>query len=187
MNIFQKYRYLRPRLLACVTFAMLGGTALVGCGGGGGGGDGDFVGAANTQLTVTPTTIDTGDRILVKVHLDEIHKDGIALKLRFPTTFTYVSDSAVLTVDNNESDASPTNNAVVDTDNYLVFYIAADDLGQNRSGELWLQLEAKEDGAESIIEVDADVDDVNIPNGSEFDASNPEFAAEDEAVVTITG
>lgn len=157
------------------------------CGGGGGGGGG-FVGAADLQLEVEPRVVDPGDRLFVRIRINEIHEDGIMLKLRFPSAIRYVRDSAMLYRDRGDDQGRaypPTENETVESSIYLVFFVDHDDLEGDNRGELLLELEAREEVDDGQVEVDADVDNPRVDDDKEFDAENPAFAAEDRVYVDV--
>lgn len=161
---------------------------LTSCGGGGsdGGGSG-FVGAAQVSLKASPKTIDTGDRTEVRISVSDVNESGIALKIRFPSSLAYVPSSALLIVDGDEKDATPTVNASKDDDIYLVFYFSQDDFGADAEGEVVVLLEGVSSEAAGFIEVDADVDDPAIDNASEFSLEEPEFVAESDSGIVVEG
>ncbi len=162
--------------------------ALLSCGGGGGGGDSDsFVGAANVSIRVNPSDIDTGDRMLVSMDISEVHPIGIILKVRYPRCLSYVLNSATLTVDESEVDIGPAVNSADDRVNYLVFFLSQSSFNADRKGKISFQLEGNARVSEGQVEVDADVDDPLIDNTVEFDIENPEFGAEDSAMVEVRG
>jgi hypothetical protein len=162
------------------------------CGGGGGGGD-DFVGAATVGITLQPSSIDSGDRTQVTVDIGDVHDNGIALKIRFPNGLRYVPSSASLLVDEQQTKLTPTVNALAEDENsiYLVFYLSqslfssSGDEYNGQVGTLRLQLEGRKAVKDGTVEVDADVDDPQESNDSEFSISTPEFAAEDEASIEV--
>ncbi|MBX7137329.1 MAG: hypothetical protein K1X83_05035 [Oligoflexia bacterium] len=176
--MIKKYAFLLALVVPLVTS----------CGGGGGGG-GDFIGAANVSIDASPTEFDTGDRTQVEIHISDVNDNGIALKVRFPDKLEYVPSSAILVVDGEELDISPTVNSRKDQDVYLVFYLSQDLFGGDgsASGTVSLQLEATGDFSSNTIEADADVDDPLIGNNIEFDLENPEFAPEDQVEVQVVG
>ena len=174
------------RKLARHTLASLLTLSLISCGGGGGGG-GSFVGAAEVALTVTPRTLDTGDRALVSVSIADVSEDGIALKLRYPDGLSYVPDSAFLTVDGEKRNVSPTVNTVVDEQTYLVIYLKDSWFGENIQGDLTLEIEGLQSVKGKKVEVDADVDDPAVGNNTEFDPQNPEFTAQDSQSIEVQG
>lgn len=171
-------------LLAAV--AALG--VCTGCGGGGSGDD--FIGAANVSISVSPNKIDTGDRAQVAVDIDRVHPNGISLKLRFPLGVEYVNDSTVLSV-GAEQHTSLNPTTIVDTGDavYIVYYLPQILFGEKGEmpGLLTLEFEARAIVRNGQIEVDADVDNPNIDNATEFDPDNPEFADEDYANFEVTG
>jgi hypothetical protein len=162
---------------------------LSGCGGGGGGGGGNdtFIGAALVAIATSPSEIDSGDRTLTKISIAEVHPDGIALKLRFPDGLRYVLDSSVLVVNGNKSDASPTVNVSKDGFVYMVYYFTKARFGEKAEGELQIQLQGVTGISDGDIEVDADVDDPQVSNSSEFVIDNPEFQTQDAAQIRVRG
>ena len=169
-----------------VSVAIVAVVSLLSCGGGGGGDD-SFVGAANVSIRVTPSEIDTGDRMLVTVNISDVHPNGIILKIRYPRGLAYVPDSATLAVNEAEFDIGPSVDTADDRVNYLVFFLSQDSFSTNLTGEITLQLEGSARVSEGLVEVDADVDDPLIDNTVEFDIENPEFGAEDLAIVEVRG
>lgn len=156
------------------------------CGGGGGGGGGDdFIGAAEVSLEVSPHRIDTGDRTELKIEISRIHQNGIALKIRFPKGLDYVPSSSFLNVGEDDEDVSPTVNQEKESEIYLVYYISKDQLGKNETGTLFLELEGTDSVDDGTIEVDPDVDDPAIDNAVEFNISEPQFGAEQEASIQV--
>ncbi len=166
----------------------------IGCGGGGGGsGSGDFVGAANVDVRCAPGRIDSGDRTQVYIELSNVHKNGIAVKVRFPSGLKYIPSSSFLMVGERELDVSPTVNLTSDEDDvtYIVFYLSQAQFrrsNQEYSGEsatLLVQLEGRKTVVDGEIEVDPDVDDPAEDNATEFDLANPEFIAESSASISV--
>jgi hypothetical protein len=157
--------------------------SLTGCGGGGGGGG--FNGAARVSVQASPATIDAGDRTLIKTTISEVHPDGISVKYAYPAGFDYVFESAVLKANGSESEVTPVFNGVKNDEVYLVFFFSSQTFGDSESGELSFELEANDDGTSGSIMVDADVDDSQIDNGSEFSIDEPQFQAESEANVRV--
>ena len=166
--------YLVP--LACIL-------AIADCGGGGGGDD--FIGAAQVSISAAPTQIDTGDRTLIKVNISEVHENGIALKLRFPTGLFYVLNSSFVTVNGADVNTGPAVSTGAGNYNYLVFYFPQSVFGRDSQGDLTVQLEGNSEVIDGRVEVDADVDDPLIDNAVEFDPDNPEFEAEDSVSVQV--
>lgn len=174
--------------------SLLCGTLLtfaVACGGGGGGDD--FVGAATVGVRLQPSRIDSGDRTQVTIDIGDVHDTGIALKIRFPNGLRYVPSSATLLVDKQQTKLTPAVNALAEDENsiYLVFYLSQSLFRPSggeyngQMGTLRLQLEGRKAVRKGAVEVDADVDDPQESNDSEFTLSDPEFAAEDEASIEV--
>ncbi len=168
--------------------------ACIGCGGGGGGGGGgDFVGAANVDVRCSPERIDSGDRTQVNIELSNVHENGIAVKVRYPSGLRYVTGSSFLMVGEREIDVSPTVNVTSDEDDvtYLVFYLSQSQFRRSNqeysgeSGTLLVQLEGRKTVVDGEIEVDPDVDDPAEDNATEFDLANPEFISESSASISV--
>ena len=185
---------MRPLLITTTLLAALASTALSACGGGGGSDDSsDFSGAANVSMSVSPSSLDSGDRALVRVELSEVHQNGIALKFRYPAGLVYVPNSGTLIVDEKETAIKPRVNAVTPDDEsvYLVFYLPQKlfrRAGQEYSGEsgtVEVQIVGKTAVVDGLVEVDADVDDPGIADTIEFNMSKPEFLAEDQQSISV--
>ena len=161
-------------------------TTLLGCGGGGGGGGSDFVGAAQVRVQASPGQIDTGDRTEVQITISNLHKNGIALKIRFPKGLEYVGSSSFIEINNSDADVSPVVNQAKGSDIYLVYYISPDQIGEKEEGTLFFELEGRDSVEDGLIEIDPDVDDPTIDNTAEFNIDEPEFGAEDEASIVVT-
>lgn len=159
---------------------------LAGCGGGGGGSNdgsgGNFVGAAVVEIDASPKTIDTADRTQLRVQISDVHEDGIYLKIKFPEGLRFVANSSVLTVNGGETDLAPIVNSAAENGVYLVYSFDQDDFGRDLEGELRLQLEAIDELAGGLIEVDADV-----RTEQAFDIENPNFGAEDGVEIEVIG
>lgn len=171
---------------AALSAALIPLTSCGGGGGGGGDGDEDFVGAALVAIATSPSEIDTGDRTRVTVEIAEVHENGIAVKIRFPTGLAYIPSSAFLQVQRSSLDATPTHNLPSGNNNFLVFFFSKGAFGDN-SGTLVLELEGLSSVTDGVVEVDADVDDPRVDNQAEFTVENAEFAAEDAADIAVEG
>ncbi len=167
--------------------------SVVGCGGGGGDDSSDFSGAATVSLKLTPSQLDSGDRTLVSVEVGDVHPNGIALKFRYPDGLVYVPKSSVLIVDEDGSRISPRVN-VASTDGgstYLVYYLPqklfrrAKEIYSGEPGTVQFQLVGKSAVTDGLVEVDADVDDANVDNATEFNVAIPEFLAEDQQTISV--
>ena len=176
---------------APLCLALLLTVALSACGGGGSSSD-SFVGAADVSISAQPSEIDSGDRTEVSIEVSNVHESGIALKIRFPQGLSYVPTTALLLVDQDEIDLTPTVNAMSsDEERYLVFYIPQDAFtpgSEDYSGQaatVVLQLEGTAKVNDGLIEVDPDVDDPQQSNDTEFSIDNPEFVAEAETSITV--
>ncbi|MDC0358493.1 hypothetical protein OAO01_06725 [Oligoflexia bacterium] len=159
--------------------------SVIACGGGGGGGNVEFVGAGVVSLSVSPTTVDVGDRMLVTVKLEKVSEDGVIVKVNYPDGLEYVLNSALLTVDGDELDIGPAVNALSGNNVFLVYFFGLDLFGDDMTGTLTFQLEGTEKVSSGDIEVDIDVDDPLIANANEFDLDNPEFQVEAAVGVSV--
>lgn len=155
------------------------------CGGGGGGGD-SFIGAARVSINVSPSTIDTGDRMEVVVRITDVHPNGILLKFRYPSGLSYVPNSALLLVNDEEVDIGPQKNQTKDNSSYLVYFLSQAQFDEDYRGEVVFQLAGVKSFSEGEVEVDADVNDPLINDDDEFVLDSPEFGAEDAAGVRVT-
>lgn len=178
--------------LSCVALFIV--SHLLGCGGGGGGGGSDaFYGAANVTVRATPSKIDSGDRTQVSMELSDVHKNGIAVKIRFPSGLVYVPGSSFLEVGAKEIDVDPT---IITTDegqdlSYVIIYLSQDQFRRSsqeyngESGTLRIELVGRKAVVDGEIEVDPDVDDPAVDNSVEFDVTSPNFVAEGSASINV--
>ena len=161
---------------------------LTACGGGDDEETTEFVGAARVEISTSPGSIDTGDRTKVTVKIEDVHRDGIILKVLYPGALHYVVDSARLGVGSTRTNVAPAwdepADTTVDSPVYLVFFLARQSFKSN-AGELSFELEALRALQNGEIGVDADVNDPLIDDPGEFDVRNPEFDAEASATITV--
>lgn len=157
------------------------------CGGGGGGGESVAYGPGSVGIDVSPNTIDTGDTTTVTVDLSDTHPDGILVKLKFPSTLTYVVDSAKLEALGKNIPYSPSFNKTWLGFRYLVFFMSPSRFGDSRSGTLRLELKGNAVVANGEVAVDVDTNDLTIPDDAEFVAASPKFAAEDAQAIKVKG
>ena len=147
-----------------------------------------FSGAGDVRIGIEPTNIDVGDRTLVTIRIFKINDDGIIVKVRYPSALSYVRETAVLTVDGDETEVEPD----IDADNdgnetFLIFFLQESDFDITREGELTFELQANDSIDEGRIEVDVDVDDPTVLNANEFDSEDPQFQEEDGQDIFIIG
>ncbi len=158
--------------------------ALTSCGGGGGGGGS---GAAYVSIQANPRTIDTADRTQITIRVEDIHPNGIALKVKFPNELSFVESSAEIDDGDGEFSIVPDVNVLDGNDTYLVFYLQPEDFGNDESGKLIFELKALDSSDDATIEVDPDVDDPLIDNNIEFSIEEPFFDADDQISIFIKG
>ena len=144
------------------------------------------MGAANANVRVSPSRIDTGDRTQVRIEVSEVHPDGVFLKVRVPKALSYVLNSAVLDLDGQTVDIGPKKNVTKDTYNYIVFIFTQDDFGSDNRGTVEFQLVGNSAIEDGLVEVDADVNDPLVNDNNEFNVDSPEFGAESDASIEVT-
>jgi hypothetical protein len=155
-----------------------------GIGGGGGGGSSSPSEPASVLIDASPRVIDSGDRTAVTVDIRDVNDLGIALKLRYPSGLDYVVGSAHIEVNGKTFSAiSEGSEKTSGSVTYLVFYFSKDIFGDN-SGTLTLTLQGNS-AVDSIIEVDADIDDPTLSNNVEFNISDPKFDAQDSTSIEV--
>jgi hypothetical protein len=158
---------------------------LFGCGGGGGGGG--FIGAALVSVDASPRKVDPGKRVQVRVQVNEVHRDGVFLKIRYPSGFSYAVGTAILTEGSDKRTIQPAYNLLSSAEDevYLVFNTPRPYFGADNQGELVLELNAESEVRSGKIEIDADVNDPTVPDDKEFKVANPEFDPQDSVDVTV--
>ena len=181
-------------LLSALVASSLLATSLSGCGGGGGSdSDSSFSGAASVSLDLSPSSIDTGDRTLVQLWVGDVHDNGVAIKLRYPSGLSYVTGTAKVVVDEDEVSIKPTVNVrTADrSTTYLVFFVPqklfreSDEPYQGQARLIQLQLVGKTLVQEGLVEVDVDVNDARVADTEEFTVAKPEFVAADQQSITV--
>lgn len=184
-NFFQSSNKYFVSLIPTVCFFTV--CLLTGCGGGGGGGDSDFIGAAQVEISASPANIDTGDRMLVTVDINDVNESGIALKFKFPDGLSYVPSSSSLVIKDQSIDISPTINLKENNSVYMVYYLKNNLFGSDNRGSVQFFLEGVSAVVEGKLGVDADVDNPLIDNSVEFDPKDPNFVAESYVEVNVEG
>ncbi len=123
----------------------------------------------------------------ISTEIESVHENGILLKFKIPASLEYVTGSSTLEIDSDPQDATPAVNEQKDNTRYLVFFLDQDLFGDDGRGTLTFQLKGSDKLTEGRIEVDADVNDPLVNDNNEFSVSNPEFGAEDDVTVDVTG
>ena len=161
----------------------------LGCGMGGGGSDEQVdVGTPappNLNLNLTPDLIDAGDRTNVRALLSDIQLDAFVLKIRYPKTIKYVSNSAFAKVGDRTFDLGPSVEDSDDTNTYLVFFLTRDQFLEQSEGTVNLQLQAITSPGAVLVEGDIDIDDPATSNSTEFDVADPKFDAIDDEPLQV--
>lgn len=172
------------------TLAFLTTTLLTACGGGGGGGGGDqFVGAALVNIDAVPRETDPGKRVQVTVRINEVHPDGVFVKIRFPDGFSYAPGTGRFSVQETKRSIDPQFNLAGTKEGvvYLVFNLARSLFGEDNEGMLVLELNADSGVQSGKIEIDADVNDPTVADPAEFSVENPEFDGQDDVEIKVRG
>lgn len=156
------------------------------CGGGGGGTDA-FVGAAIVNIDAVPRETDPGKRVQVTARINEVHPDGIFLKLRYPDGFSYATGTASFSAQDSDRKLTPQFNQTdeVEGTTYLVFNLTRALFTEENEGTLVLELNSDSEVRSGKIELDADVNDPTIADLQEFSVENPEFNEQDEITITV--
>jgi hypothetical protein len=162
--------------------------SLAACMGGGGGGGSDFVGAAIVNIDTTPNRIDPGDRSATRVLLNEVHENGILLKIRFPKGIKYVENSAKFRSDVVEEEEEI--DAIFNDDSedgfvYVVFCLPSSKFGDDRQGELNLELVGVSAVSDGRLGADPDVRESRSGSTCTFKIKNPEYNAEDDIKIEV--
>ena len=172
-------------------------TPIIGCGSGGGGSSNSSSGAANISVTASPKKIDIQDRTTVRIKLEEVNRNGIVVKVRYPSRLEYVAGTSFLKVDGDDRDITPDVSVQDGNKRYLVFFFPRSYFGDvpdsedqdqtSTPGELRFELVGKDNLSDGTIEVDVDVDDPTIDNSVEFTLDNTAFQVESEASIEVIG
>ncbi len=163
---------------------------LTSCGGGGGGGGGESVDPAPKGALVSmarsPERIKIGDRIQVRVYLDDINSAGLILKIRYPDALSYVRETSVLSTGDASIIFGPvTGQATRGGYSYIFYSFQRGTFGNDNHGELVFQLRGIETLDEGKISIDPDIRDTSKDPIDEFSAKNPLFGTEAEASVQV--
>lgn len=157
-------------------------------GGGGGGGDASNLSpeAAVVTIEASPRVIEPGLYTEVKVHLFDVHPNGIILKLRFPVALKIVRNTPRLDVGQDTVFLTPLFQGTDgDALRYLVFSLPFSAFDENAQGDVVFKLQGDIEGEDLPIEVDADVNRRDVRDGQEFRVATPNFVAEDDIKVTV--
>lgn len=162
---------------------------LTACGGGGGGGGDRFVGAALVNIDAVPRETDPGKRVLVTARINEVHPDGVFVKIRFPDGFSYAPGTGRFSYRDTTRSLDPQFNVAATKEGavYLVFSLARSPFGEDNEGLLILELNADSGVQSGKIEIDADVNDPTVADSTEFLIENPEFNVQDDVEIKVRG
>lgn len=171
-----KNQYIKTFLLTILISFVLG------CGGSGGSSDSKntpIIDPGDVAVSVTPTSVTPGDRILVRIYLSNVNPDGIILKIRTPASIKYYNDSGALLINNSKVDINPTFYQIDKASkyNYLVYFFPIESFDSHNQGEIQVQYLAT--AALNVAQIAADVkfQDPNIDPTKQFDIDNPLFSA----------
>lgn len=137
------------------------------------------------KIDVSPFGIDSGDETLVTIYIDAIEVDDFVIKVRVPKALEYVTNSAVLRVEEDYFDPGPQKVSSSSTSYYILFYLSRWNFFEATEGEIRFALRGVSDLPAGVVEVDADLIDPESSNEREFDPKDPKFTAQDEDDVRV--
>jgi hypothetical protein len=146
---------------------------LVACGGGTHGDPGPL----DVHLLASKYRFDSGDRTEIQIYLSNPREEAFAIKVSIPTGLAYIVDSSYLEVNDRTFDAGPTNNDVSGNVFFLVYYLELDDFRGAEEIKLGFELVGVSETDDGRLGVDVDLDDPDIKNSTEFDATAPRYTA----------
>jgi hypothetical protein len=158
--------------------------ALSACGGGGGGGGSDneefITRGAEVEIEISERKLQVGDRLLATVSLQQVSKNGLILKIRFPSALKYTKESSYITVDGKQRNidplAGPKSNG---TTTVLAYHLPKSFFNGEDDGKVFFQLRAASTLTAGSVEVDQDIYNPAKALEDQFNIDNPLFAAED--------
>jgi len=156
----------------------------VGCGGSGNDG---FFGAAFVDVEAAPRLIDIGDATFVTVRVEDVDDDSIFLKVRFPVGLAYLKGSSQLRVKGEEIPREPDLifTQAQESKNYIIYFLSRSEFQDRDESIVSFDLVGESRISKGDIEVDADIDNENIDNGSEISFSDPKFQTEDNVEIQV--
>ena len=169
--------------------ASIGLAALISCGGSGGGSN-DERSPGSVGIDASPQTVDTGDRIAVTIFLENIHPDGVILKVRIPEQFGLAIGSTRLTIGEDKyNEVTPLESGKgrnSDDSNlrYIVYSLPSTLFSSENRGSLIFLARADAAIKNGRIEIDLDTNDNAIPDRNEFSLTSPHFTALDSIEVS---
>lgn len=168
-----------------VFLSLIVSLSLLGCGGDGSSDD-SFLGAARVGLSISPNSLDTGDRTTIDIFLSDLNFDGVVVKIRYPKSLSYVAETAFLEIGANlKLKFNPVIEASSSLDTYLIFILEPSTIELDRNRVLTLQLRADKAGS-GMIGVDADVLEKGITGATfQFNPDNAQFSSEDESSISV--
>ena len=163
--------------------------AVVSCGGSGGGSDAEKS-PGSVGLDASPRMVDTGDRLAVTVFLEDIHPDGVILKVRMPEQFQLVTGSTTITLgDDVYNSVTPMEsgkgrNSEDANLRYQVYSLPSSIFATQKRGTLVFLARAEAALKKGRIEVDIDTNDKALPDRQEFSLTEPYFTTMDSIEVS---
>ncbi len=147
----------------------------------------NFYTPANALLTLSPSMIDSGDTTKVKIKIYDIKIKDIVVKVRFPSSLSYIRDSSYILIDNKVKDAGPTtiSEETESEYSYLIYYFSKSAFSKNGEGYLSFSLEAISNSSKKDVEVDIDTNNPEIEDSKEFDPKTPKFTPQSSANIQV--
>lgn len=177
------------RLLIPVTIGLaVASCGGIGGGGGGGGSEGDNY-PGYTELQVERDSLDSGDLTDVTLTVYDINPNGVFVKFHYPASLKYQAGSLMSYSGDADSwvTTTPFDSVTVGTDKYLVLRVTRPPEDESNRVAISLTLRAVSGDPSAYIEVDLDNNDLTIPDGQEFDNTNPQFSSDDRWNISIAG
>lgn len=163
--------------------------SIMGCGGSGGGTVTEKS-PGSVGIDAAPRQVDTGDRIAVTVFLEDIHPDGIILKIRMPEQFQLATGSTQLTLGEDMYDnitpmeSGKGRNSDDANLRYLVYSLPSLLFANHHRGTFIFTIRADSALKKGRVEVDIDTNDKAIPDRQEFSLTTPHFTSMDSIEVS---
>jgi hypothetical protein len=125
--------------------------------------------------------------VQVTVRINEVHPDGVFLKIRFPDGFAYAVQTARFKGNETDRAIDPAFNTAASKEGsvYLAFNLPRSNFGEDNEGEVIFELNSESGVQSGKIEVDADVNDPTIADQAEFSVDDPEFDVQDDVEIKV--
>jgi hypothetical protein len=168
-----------------------GGLDLDGNGSGSGSGDSDSLLAGIASVQAAPRDIDTGERTLIRITINEAHQDGVIVKTRYPQGLNFFRKSAIISADGSTTSLEPifqgSSKVANEKLDYLVFFLPRTRFGLTGTGDVSFQLVGRSAVATGDVEVDLDLNNTLSGKFQDFSPTDPRFSTEASVTVKVAG